>query len=150
MDQISNYLAANSWVMYLVLIVGMFYFMIIRPNKKRMDDQRVLLNSLTVGARVMLTAGIIGTIRVIGETQIVVELAPGVEVTALKQVVARVLGADDEEFEYSDDDYAASAELDESATPEVNGPATVEADGAAGFDPTPDANKTSGDSPDFI
>jgi preprotein translocase subunit YajC len=142
--------------MYLVLIVGMFYFMIIRPNKKRMDDQRVLLNSLTVGSRVMLTAGIIGTIRVIGETQIVVELAPGVEVTALKQVVARVLGADDEEFEYSDD--GATSELTYSDVLEDNSsasPASYESDAFApndgsSFAPNESTEQTHGDSPDFI
>jgi preprotein translocase subunit YajC len=150
MQQITDYLAANSWIVYIVLIGAMFYFMIIRPNKKRMDDQRLLLNSLSVGSRVMLTAGIIGTVKVIGETQIVVELAPGVEVTALKQVVARVLGTDDEEFEYSDDDTViepgdAYPHASESFSATDSGD-----DAPSESDPTTDARATSGDSPDFI
>lgn len=84
------------------LIVGFFYFVMIRPGKKRMDDQKALLNSLTPGVRVMLTSGLYGTVRDIGVNQAVVELSPGYDVTVAKAAVARVVGPDDEEFEYEE------------------------------------------------
>jgi preprotein translocase subunit YajC len=149
MQQITDFLGANSWVVYILVIVAMFYFMIIRPNKKRVDDQRQLLNALTVGSRVMLTAGIIGTIRVIGETQIVVELAPGVEITALKQVVAKVLGPDDEEFEYSDDDSVVEPGPAYDVA-DIRDSGDVNASNFGPSDPPATEPKAPGDSPDFI
>ncbi|MDR1355556.1 MAG: preprotein translocase subunit YajC [Propionibacteriaceae bacterium] len=103
-----TFLQQYSWLLYVLMFVAIIYFMMIRPNKKRFDDQRRVMDSLAPGARVMLSSGIIGTIRALGDAQLVVELAPGVEVTALKQVVVKVLGADEEEFEYSDSESIAA------------------------------------------
>jgi preprotein translocase subunit YajC len=105
----SELLSQYTWVIYIVIFVAFVYFFMIRPQKKRVDDQRTLLNSLTDGTRIMLASGIIGTVRAIGEEQIVVEFAPGVEVTVVKAAVARVLGSEDEEFEYSDEPVEAEA-----------------------------------------
>ncbi|WIY83877.1 preprotein translocase subunit YajC [Propionimicrobium sp. PCR01-08-3] len=91
-------------LLILAVFIGLMYFMTIRPQKKRMDEQRKMLEALQPGARVLLNSGIFGTIRATGEQQMVVELAPGTEVTVLKQTVARVANPDEEEFEYSDTD----------------------------------------------
>ncbi|MDR0436397.1 MAG: preprotein translocase subunit YajC [Propionibacteriaceae bacterium] len=106
------FLQQYSWLLYVALFGAIIYFMMIRPNKKRLDEQRRVVEALTPGVRVMLSAGIIGTVRAVGDAQLVVELAPGVEVTALKQVVIKVLGPDDEEFEYSDSDSESDSELE--------------------------------------
>jgi len=102
-----------------ILIFGAFialmYFLMVRPQKKRADEQKSLLNALAPGARVLLSSGIIGTVRAMGDTQLVVELAPGTDVTVLKQVVVKTMKPEDEEFEYADETPAVAAPAGEMA-----------------------------------
>ena len=81
----------NVWgmVLYLIVIFGIIYLLIVRPNKKRMAEYQKMLDSLKVGNRV-LAAGIYGTIKKVGDTTIDVEIAKGVVVTVAKNAVANV------------------------------------------------------------
>jgi len=97
-----------GWLIGIIVIIALMYVMMIRPQNKRMAEQKALVNALQPGTRVLLNSGIIGTVRAVGDAQLVVELAPGTEVTVLKQVIVKTLKPDEEEFEYSDD--AATAE----------------------------------------
>jgi len=103
-----------SWEFLLIIVafIALMYFMMVRPQKKRQEEQKALLNALQPGSRVLLNSGIIGTIRAIGDAQMVVELAPGTEVTVLKQVIVKPMKPEEEEFEYADD---ASVAVPESA-----------------------------------
>ena len=81
----------NVWgmVLYLIVIFGIIYLLIVRPNKKRMAEYQKMLDSLAVGNRV-LAAGIYGTIKKVGTTTIDVEIAKGVVVEVNKNAVANV------------------------------------------------------------
>lgn len=81
----------NVWgmVLYLIVIFGVIYLLIVRPNKRRMAEYQKMLDSLQIGNRV-LAAGIYGTIKSIGDTTIDVEIAKGVVVTVAKNAVANV------------------------------------------------------------
>lgn len=85
-----------------VVAIVLMYVLTVIPQKKRMDAQRKLLSSMEPGSRVMLNTGMFGTLRAVGENQMVIELAPGVEVTVLKQAVVKMVSAAEEEFEYAD------------------------------------------------
>lgn len=76
-------------ILYLVLVCGIIYLFIVRPNKRRMAEYKKMLDSLAVGNRV-LAAGIYGTIKKVGEETIDVEIAKGVVVTVAKNAVANV------------------------------------------------------------
>jgi preprotein translocase subunit YajC len=90
-------------LLIMAVFIGLMYFMMVVPQKKRAEQQRKMLDSLEPGSRVLLNSGIFGTIRARGEQQLVIELAPGVEVTVLKQTVVRPATPDEEEIEYADD-----------------------------------------------
>jgi preprotein translocase subunit YajC len=75
----------------IVLMVASFYLLIIRPNQRRKADQARLQEALKPGARVMLSSGIYGTVVEIGERQAVVEVAPGIHLTVLKQSVLQAV-----------------------------------------------------------
>jgi len=94
----------TTMLIYGAIIIAVFYFLLIRPNKKRQDEQKALFDGMQAGTRVMLTSGIFGTIQVMGEKQVVVELAPGMDITVVKQAIAKVLTEEDEEFEYTEED----------------------------------------------
>ena len=95
-----------------VLMVAGFYFMIIRPQQKRAKEQKQHMDTLAPGVRVMTISGIVGTIKHLGEKQVILEISPGVEMTVVKGAIS--MQPVDDEFEYADDD-----ENTESAKPEV-------------------------------
>lgn len=88
----------------ILVVMGLFYFMAIRPAQKKMAAQMTMQNSLEPGQRVVLTSGLYATLRHVGERQAVAELAPGVEVTITKSAVAQLVKPEDEEFEFTDDE----------------------------------------------
>jgi preprotein translocase subunit YajC len=61
-----------------------------------------MMTKMTPGTRVLLTDGMFGTLRAMGDRQAVIELAPGLDVTVLRQAIARALKPDEEEFEYEE------------------------------------------------
>jgi preprotein translocase subunit YajC len=78
-------------VVPLVLIVGAAYLLLIRPARKRAQDVNVLQRSLTVGADVMLTSGIFGSVVGIEDDQLRIEVAEGVVLTVHRGAVAKVV-----------------------------------------------------------
>ena len=101
-------------LLMLVVFVGAAYFLMIRPQQKRMREHQSQIDALQPGARVILSSGVFATLSHIADTQAIVELAPGVEVTILKQAIARVTKNDEEEFEFTDE-AEETAEGEESA-----------------------------------
>jgi len=95
------------WIAAFGLII---YFLMIRPNKKRQEEQKKLMDAMQPGTRVMLTSGIFGTIQATGDKQMVIELAPGVAITVVRQAIAKALTPEEEEFEYADDDAIEPAD----------------------------------------
>lgn len=108
----------------IVLMVASFYFLIIRPNRKRQAEQTKLTNSMQPGTQVMLNSGIYAKVIEVGQKQIYVELAPDVEVLVLKQAVMQVVTPEsqfaiDEQFA-DDDDPAEDEDEAETQTTEAD------------------------------
>ena len=76
-------------VLYCAVVFGIIYFLMVRPNKKRMAEYQKMLDSLQVGNRVM-AAGIYGVIKKINEKTIELEVAKGVVIEVVKNAVASV------------------------------------------------------------
>lgn len=93
-----------STILMLALMAVAFWFLLIRPAQKKQKAQQELVDSLTEGSRVMTTSGVFGTIRQMGDKQAIIEIAPGIEMTVIKQAIMRVVPASEEEFEYDDED----------------------------------------------
>lgn len=110
-----------SSLILIALMVVAFYFLILRPQKKRQRAQQATMNSLVPGTRVLLGSGFFGTLVAIGEKQAVVELSPGVEITILKQAIARTAAESDEEPAWQThddvaDDAATGGSLNEAGS----------------------------------
>lgn len=93
-----------STLMLVALMAAAFYFLIIRPQRKRQQSMQKTMSELGPGTRVMLSSGVFGTVVSVGEKQIVLEISPGAELTVLKQAVARVATDADEDLEEPDED----------------------------------------------
>ncbi|MER6939921.1 preprotein translocase subunit YajC [Nocardioides sp. NPDC127514] len=74
-----------------IVIIVLFYFLLIRPQQKRAKQARELQLNLQPGDRVMLTAGLFGTVTEVEETttNIKVEIADGVVIQVVRQAVAQ-------------------------------------------------------------
>lgn len=99
---------ASGMTTILMLLVGMvvFTFLLQRPLKRQAEAQARLRDSIEQGQRVLLTSGIFATVTHVGDEQLIVEIAPGVEVTCTKQAVVRTITPDEEEFEFADEPVA--------------------------------------------
>jgi preprotein translocase subunit YajC len=94
---------SNPLVAFLPLILmgGIFYLLLIRPQQRRVRAQQALVNAVEVGDEVMTTAGIFGTITEIDDDEgtVTVEIAPGTRVRMVKSGISRRLTEDDEEYD---------------------------------------------------
>ena len=114
----------TSLVLIALMIVA-FYFLILRPQKKRQQAIQQTLNSLTPGARVLLGSGLFGTLVSIGDRQAVLEISPGVHLTVLKQAIIRTVTDADEDSPVENLDDDEVDDLDETAplvSPTTEGP----------------------------
>src|SRR6266545_2555430 len=98
----------------LVLLGGVFYFLLLRPNRTRQRQQQTLLESLQVGDEVMTAGGIFGTLKDIDEEDdiVTVEIAPGTDVRMLRRAISQRLV---EEEEGGGDDGTEDKGFDEEA-----------------------------------
>ena len=74
----------------LVAILGLFWFMVIRPAKRRQQEVTSLQSSIEVGQRVMMSSGVYGTIRAIADDRARLEIAPGTEIEIARAAIAKV------------------------------------------------------------
>ncbi|MFN4088751.1 MAG: preprotein translocase subunit YajC [Alphaproteobacteria bacterium] len=76
----------------LILIFAVFYFLLIRPQQKKVKQHRELVANLRRGDRVVTAGGIIGTVtKVVNDTELQVEIADGVRVRLVRSQVIEVL-----------------------------------------------------------
>jgi preprotein translocase subunit YajC len=107
-----------STFLLIALMVVAFYFLIMRPQKKRQQAMQKTINESVPGTRVMLGSGVFGTIVAVGDRQIILEIAPGVELTVLKQAIARVVTDEDEDTEFTVEDDGLEDEVTTEPEPE--------------------------------
>ncbi|MBW6399764.1 preprotein translocase subunit YajC [Roseomonas sp. HJA6] len=80
-------------IMPLVLIFVVFYFLLIRPQQKKMKDHREMLTQLKRNDRVVTAGGIIATITKVkeGSDEIEAEIAPNVRVNLVRGTITSVI-----------------------------------------------------------
>jgi preprotein translocase subunit YajC len=75
----------------IIVLFGVFYFLMIRPQMKRQKELRTMLSALAKGDEVVTNGGIAGRIDEVGETFITVEIATNVLVKVQKGSISQVL-----------------------------------------------------------
>ncbi len=87
----------SSWISTVVMfgaIIGIFYFMIIRPQQKRMKEHQALLGAVKRGDKVVLTGGLHGTVHEVEEKTVLVEIARNTIATYDKGSIQSVVKTD--------------------------------------------------------
>lgn len=75
----------------MVAMVVVFYFLLIRPQQKRMKEHQQMLGGLKRGDKVVTGGGIIGTVDKIEDHEVTIEIAAGVKVKAMRDTISTVV-----------------------------------------------------------
>lgn len=82
----------------LVLIFGVFYFLIIRPQQQKHKKHQEILNNLKKGDKVVTVGGLVGVVNAVKDDNLIsVEISSGVKVDILKSAISSLLGNNTEE-----------------------------------------------------
>ena len=99
----------TSLILILVVIVGV-YMLMIRPQRRRQQQAQQSQNTLRPGARVRTTAGMYATVVDVDGDDVVLEVAPGVEVRYMRRAVMDVVSpgeeTPDDSYSDSEDEHA--------------------------------------------
>ncbi len=76
---------------WMVFMVAIFYFVMIRPQRRREKERKALIEAVKSGDRVLLTSGIIGEIASVKEKTLIINIAEKTRIEVLKSAVSQVL-----------------------------------------------------------
>ncbi|MGI4817033.1 MULTISPECIES: preprotein translocase subunit YajC [unclassified Brevundimonas] len=74
----------------ILLIFVLFYFLMIRPQQKRMKQHQEMIKALKRGDEVVLSNGMVGKVTRVEETEAMVDIAQGVSVRVVRTMIAEV------------------------------------------------------------
>jgi preprotein translocase subunit YajC len=78
-------------ILIIVALFGILYMTMIRPQRNRQRQAQQMQSTVTPGARIRTTAGMYGTIKSVEDQDVVVEVAPGVNIRMLRRAVMDVV-----------------------------------------------------------
>ena len=84
----------SPWVQLIpfALVLGIFYFVILLPMKRRQKKVQAFLEALKVGDRVVTTGGIFGSVTKISDESIQLQIAPNVRVDISRAAIVGFQG----------------------------------------------------------
>ncbi len=80
-------------ILMIVLLFGVMYFMMIRPQQKRRREAEQMQSSIGPGDEVVTVGGLYGTVASVDDETVVLEVAPGVQTRYARPAIARVTNA---------------------------------------------------------
>ena len=76
----------------LILIFGIMYFLLIRPQQKKLKDHKAMVEALRRGDEIVTQGGIVGKVTKVGDDgYVMVDIATGVNVKILRSTIVQVL-----------------------------------------------------------
>ena len=78
-------------LLFPILLIGVMYFLMIRPQMKRAKEHKAMLEKLSRGDEVLTNGGIAGTVVDLGDNFITVEIADNVRIRVQKGAIGNVL-----------------------------------------------------------
>jgi preprotein translocase subunit YajC len=79
----------SLWIF--IPLIGIMYFLMIRPQQKRQKQQREMLSQLKVGDKVMTTAAALGTLTKVTDKTVRVAFVDGHQVDYVRGAIAEIL-----------------------------------------------------------
>ena len=85
----------TSMLVPMVVIFGIMYFMMIRPQRRRDKARKEMMANVKTGDRVLLTSGILGLVRNVNETSLIIQIADNTRIEVVKAALSQVLEKDE-------------------------------------------------------
>jgi preprotein translocase subunit YajC len=80
----------NSLIIPTVLIIGIMYFLMIRPQQKRLKEHRDMIAAIRRGDTVVTGGGILGKVTKVEDNELQIEIAEGVRIKILRSTISEV------------------------------------------------------------
>lgn len=80
-------------LLFIVLLFGVMYFMMIRPQQKRRREAERMQSGLSPGDEIVTIGGLYGTVTNVDDETVTLEVAPGVHARYARPAIARVVNA---------------------------------------------------------
>ena len=84
----------SLFFIFIIVLVGAFYLLILRPQRNRQRRAQQTQSAVMPGQRVRTTAGMYGTVVSGDDRDVVLEIAPGVQVTMMRRAIMDVVPED--------------------------------------------------------
>ncbi len=78
-------------ILPLVLIFAVFWFLLIRPQQKRMKEHKAKIDAVKKGDQVVTGGGLVGKVVRVDDVYVDIELAPGMKVKAVKSTLSDLI-----------------------------------------------------------
>ena len=82
--------SALYWIVFGAVIIGAWYFLMIRPERRKTKEHETLVKELKAGSRVITMAGIYGEVDSVGEDTVVLKLEDGAKMKVSKASIQGV------------------------------------------------------------
>jgi preprotein translocase subunit YajC len=83
-----------SFIILPLAFIGIFYFLLIRPQQKQQKEHRAMIEALAVGSEIVTAGGVLGKVTELGEQFVSVEIADGVTIKVQKSTISKLLPKD--------------------------------------------------------
>ena len=103
----------SSLLFPMVAIMGIFYFVLIAPERKKQKKREAMLSTMRKGERVMTTSGMYGTIVQVKEEVVTLQVADNVRLRFSKAAVQQLLDREEEDNAKGKSDTPENEELQE-------------------------------------
>ncbi len=90
-DQASSGPGSYMLVIYIVLFIGIFYFLLIRPGQKQRKQHDQLVSAISKGDEIMTAGGLFGTITQVKEDHVMIDLGKKNVVKLSRNSIARIV-----------------------------------------------------------
>lgn len=77
-------------ILPLILMMAVFWFLLIRPQQKKMKEHKAMLDAIRRGDTVVTSGGLVGKVTKVADDELTVEIAPELKVKVLRGYVADV------------------------------------------------------------
>lgn len=74
-----------------VLVFAIMYFLMIRPQQRKVKEHRAMVEGLRRGDQVVTSGGLIGKVTKVADSEVEVELAPNVKVRVVRSTISQVV-----------------------------------------------------------
>ena len=102
-------------MMPLIAIIGIFYFLIIRPQSKKQKETKKMLEALKKGDKIVTIGGIHGVIQTVRENSVIVKVDENTKLEFSRSAISSIISSGKEEKEDKKSDADDKAEKSDSS-----------------------------------